>query len=137
MLRNNLRYITENDTRDDYIHLNLSLSSPPTDWERAIDIFRGRIGGRYLDPIETLIQNDVNKHGFAAMALCCLLIETLLQFREGLPQTPGGQNKQYYTKFLREQFGSAFTTESAKRLSFIQIYAAEYCTPLRRKMIVV
>lgn len=115
MFAYNRRFITENDTRDDYINLNLRLSSQTDGWKRAIDIMRGRIIGRYMDPIETLIRSDVNKNGFAAMALCCLLIETLLQFREGLPQTPGGENQQYYARFLKEQLGHVFNNQSAKR----------------------
>lgn len=70
MFTNNRRYIGENETRDDYIRLDLRMSSPILDWERAIEIVRGRIEGRYLDPIRTLIQADVNKNGFAAIAVC-------------------------------------------------------------------
>ena len=115
MFTNNRRYIGENETRDDYIRLDLRMSSPILDWERAIEIVRGRIEGRYLDPIRTLIQADVNKNGFAAMALCCLLIETLLQFREGFPQTPDRQNRQWYSNFLQTQLGHIFNRQMADR----------------------
>ena len=115
MFTNNRRYIAENETRDDYICLDLRLSSPAHIWERAIEIMRGRIEGRYLDPMGTLIQADVNKNGFAAMALCCLLIETLLQFREGYPQTPDRQNRRCYSNFLQTQLGHVFNQEMANR----------------------
>lgn len=115
MFTNNRRYIAENETRDDYICLDLRLSSQTHTWERAIEIMRGRIERRYLDPMGTLIQADVNKNGFAAMALCCLLIETLLQFREGYPQTPDRQNKRCYSNFLQTQLGHVFNQEMANR----------------------
>ncbi len=115
MFTDNRRYIAENETRDDYISLGLRLSSPVHIWEKAIEIMCGRIEGRYLDPMGALIEADVNKNGFAAMALCCLLIETLLQFREGYPQTPDRQNKRCYSSFLQTQLGHVFNQEMANR----------------------
>lgn len=115
MFTNNRRYIAENETRDDYISLDLRIGSSMLKWEKAIEIMRGRIEARYFDPIRTLIHEDVNKNGFAAMALCCLLIETLLQFREGFPQTPDRQNRRWYTDFLRTQLGHIFNQHMANR----------------------
>ena len=115
MFTNNRRYIAENETRDDYIALDLRLSSPDYKWSRAIEIMRNRIKGRYLDPMNVLIHDNVNKNGFAAMALCCLLIETLMQFREGLPMTPSGENLDYYKDFLKQQIGEVFNTQKASR----------------------
>lgn len=100
MFRDNRRYIAEDATRDDYINLNLNLRSPTSDWDKAIIIFQGRLRGRYLDPMNALVKDDVNKNGFAVMALCCLLIETLMQFVEGLPSTPSGRNKRSYSDFM-------------------------------------
>lgn len=115
MFTNNRRYIAENETREDYIRLDLKLSSPTDVWGSAIEIMIERLEGRYLEPMRTLIHTDVNKNGFAAMALCCLLIETLLQFREGYPQTPDGRNKQCYSTFLKNQLGHVFDTNMANR----------------------
>lgn len=115
MFRDNRRYISENDTRDDYILLDLKLNSPSLTWDAAIDIFRGRIEGRFLDPMNTLIQADVNKNGFAAMALCCLLIEALMQFREGYPQSKEYRNKECYKKFLSNQLSEVFNGQTAVR----------------------
>ena len=114
MFRENRRYISENETRDDYINLNLRPGSSAFYWDKAIEILRGRIKGRYLDPINTLVAQDANKNGFAAMALCCLLIETLLQFREGYPVTPRG-NKMHYSNFLQGQMGDVFNRNTAER----------------------
>lgn len=115
MFTNNLIYISETDTRDDYISLNLRLDSRFYEWKEAIGIMQRRIQGRYLDPMKTLVITNPNKDGFAAMALCCLLIETLMQFREGFPETPVRQNKKYYTDFLRNQLGSGFNEKKANR----------------------
>jgi len=70
-------------------------------WERAVDVFERRIRERFLNCIEELIDGDskadaepsdcsTNRNnigrivvpGFAIMALCCLLAETLQSFRE-------------------------------------------------------
>lgn len=115
MFKDNCIFISEDDTRDKYLRLNLRFDSRFDVWEEAIGIMRRRIKGRYLDPMEKLIISDPNKDGFAAMALCCLLIETLMQFREGFPETPGGQNKEYYTDFLRNQLGNEFNRREANR----------------------
>lgn len=52
------------------------------------------IRGRFLEQIQCMINdNNLMKDGFSIMALNCLLIETLLQFKYGLDQTPARQNK--------------------------------------------
>ena len=114
MYRDNRRYIAENDTREDYLNLSLNINSANDKWDRAIEIFKSRIDGRYFTPMRTLIEYDVNSNGFAAMALCCLLIETLLQFQNGWPQTPGS-NKEKYTQFLKENFAHIFDEHTAAR----------------------
>lgn len=115
MFSNNRRYITENETRDDYICLDLRLNSPHPIWIRAIEIMRNRIVGRYIDPMNTLVEKEPNKNGFAAMALCSLLIEVLMQFREGLPQGEHYQNRNMYSLFLQVQLSNSFDTHTANR----------------------
>jgi len=52
--------------------------------------------------------------GFAVMALDCLLIETLQQFREGKAETSGNKSKDYFVRFLTDTaFGDFFTKEMA------------------------
>lgn len=69
-------------------------------WQKAIDIFEDRIRGRFLDVID--IFECKNGAGFAVMALDCLLIETLQQFREGVEETPGRQSGEYFRRFLTQ-----------------------------------
>lgn len=87
-------------SRDDYHILNLSAQSSESDWEKAIDIFKDRIQGRYFDQID-LLSCDINANGFAIMALTCLLIEALYQFENGLKETKGA-NREKYASFLRQ-----------------------------------
>ena len=115
MFTNNRRYIAEDETRDDYICLGLRLSSTDAVWNRAIEIMQKRIRGRYIDPMSILVENDPNKNGFAAMALCCLLIEVLMQFREGIPQNEHYPNKTKYAQFLQTQLSDDFNSQTASR----------------------
>jgi hypothetical protein len=48
------------------------------------------------------------------MALDCLLIETLQQFIEGVPETPIRENKCYFKNFLISYFKEDFDDEKAK-----------------------
>jgi hypothetical protein len=71
-----------------------------SDWQKAIDIFENRIRGRFLDIIDLVSRK--NGAGFAVMALDCLLIETLQQFREGVDETPRGKSKEYFRHLLTQ-----------------------------------
>jgi hypothetical protein len=73
------------------------------DWQRAITIFEDRICYRFLDEVDAI--QDMPFSGFAVMALDCLLIETLQQFREGETRTPWGEAEEYFRNFLT---GTAF-----------------------------
>jgi hypothetical protein len=72
----------------DWQELKLSTSSPGNDWNKAMEMFRKRVG-RFLEPVKALMDSsDANVilfSGFAIMALDCLLIETLQSFRTGRP----------------------------------------------------
>ena len=97
--------------KDDYLNLNLTINSGEIDWGKAIDIFKDRIVGRYFDQINAL-SNDINANGFTIMALNCLLIEALFQFRDGKDMTPG-KNSKAYPRFLVEEFPHVFDVTSA------------------------
>ena len=109
----------------DYLRLNLQTNSSQSEWEKAIEIFDDRLYGRYFRPMNYLLNSVKNSlmhpsryrnhsemwhpnadeatlmpNGFAVMALVCLLMETLMQFREGYPKTPDGRNKELYKSFL-------------------------------------
>ena len=51
---------------------------------------------------------DVNRNGFAIMALLCLLIETLYQFRDGLTAAQPRKNRESYVNFLRLNLPDVF-----------------------------
>ena len=88
-------------SRDDYHKLKLSPTSDNTTWETAVNIFRDRINGRYLNQID-LLSKDINANGFTIMALNCLLIEAFYQFENGLDETEKRQNKEKYSSFLKK-----------------------------------
>ena len=111
----NQRYISPLYTRDDYINLNLRINSSLQIWHRAINIMKDRIEGRFLRPIENLLESDPNANGFAAMALGCLLIEALMQFRNGFPESEPYGNKTEYTQFLYTYFNHIFDRYSSRR----------------------
>ncbi len=54
-----------------------------------VDFVRARYTERFFSPIRELksATGDEHRYGFAIMALCCLLIETLQCYRDGLPST--------------------------------------------------
>ncbi len=82
------------------------------EWQKAIDIFAERIRERFLEPIARIEKCDFA--GFAVMALDCLLIEMLEQFRMGVNRTPPGKSKDYYIDFLTmTSFGEYFDKRQA------------------------
>ncbi len=88
------------------------------DWTLRIEIFRDRITGRFLKPIE-LIEKDVNIGdfaGFSIMALDCLLVETLNQFYKGLDETPSNHQRQFWIFFRGSDY---FRPHFTRRLSDI------------------
>jgi hypothetical protein len=88
----------------------LKLSSPG-DWNTAVAIFEDRMRGRFLDFVDAI---ESHKYaGFAVLAIDCLLIETLQQFRKGEPETPYKKGKQYFQDFLTETFKEDFDTKTA------------------------
>jgi hypothetical protein len=117
-------------------------------WAEGIGVFERRMRERFLSSIEALFAADTKpdlvlsdsantRHcipGFAIMALCCLLIETLQGFREALPseapagpctfppgpciKPPVGTNQQFIKFLRRPAFGGAFNGEVAKKFTW-------------------
>lgn len=82
------------------------------DWKCAIGIFAERTRERFLRPIGQI--EDCQFSGFAVMALDCLLIEMLQQFRAGVNRTPSGKSKDFFESFLTEtSFGKHFDKRMA------------------------
>lgn len=101
-------HISPRYTVEDWEKLNFSAEQ---DWQKAIDIFEDRIRGRFLEPISRMEQ--YNYAGFVVIALDCLLIETLQQFKEGLPRSRSCRDS--FVRFLTESsFGGYFTKEVAE-----------------------
>lgn len=86
-------------------------------WPLMICIFKDRLSGRFLNPIR-LLEKDATIGpfaGFSILALDCLLIETLNQFYQGLNETPGDHQKQFWLFFKgSEFFKQHFTRKSAE-----------------------
>jgi len=82
------------------------------DWQTGISIFIDRVKGRFLDPIDHI--DKCAFAGFAVIALDCLLIEMLQQFRAGVYRTPANQSKDFYVNFLTTtSFGEYFDERQA------------------------
>ncbi len=92
------------------------------DWKKAIAILEARIHGRFIEPVDHLINVEETKpatgrsFGFAVLAIDCLLVETLGAFIDGLEDTEG-QSRPTFCKFLttRPLFSSDFTTNLAEQ----------------------
>lgn len=103
-------------SKEEYLNLKLSIRSDESKWSKAIDIFKDRIIGRYFNQID-LLSYDINSNGFTIMALNCLLIESLFQFRDGVDKTPG-KNSQAYPRFLEEAFPHVFDSSSKANMFY-------------------
>lgn len=98
-------------TVGDWKALNLTKSS---DWQKAVRILQDRLNARFFDAVEVIDRQDFS--GFAVLALDCLLIETLQQFKEGVDQTARRKGEEYFINFLTTgPFSAYFTTASASK----------------------
>lgn len=89
------------------------------DWQKAFDILEDRIEDRFLKVIKR-IENYIYA-GFAVLALDCLLIETLQQFREGVPETPWKKSQEYFENFLTQTSFKKFFNADLAEMFFKQI----------------
>jgi len=96
-------------TDEDYKKLKFDSES---DWYKALEIFKDRINERFLRPISKI--QGLPYAGFSIMALDCLLIETLQQFRKGVPRTEYNMGKEYFIEFLtKTSFKEYFSQDMA------------------------
>ena len=100
MLSGNDILISLKYSRKYYVDLGLSLDSSSDVWRIAVSILKDRIKGRYLDSIKTLLEAESGKNDFSAMALMCLLIDTFMQFRFGLPRNVIDDSGSNYVRFM-------------------------------------
>lgn len=114
------RFISPRFTVADWKRLDLSKADSPG-WRQAVEIFRDRMNGRFLNPIEAIRKHGdlriAEFSGFAIIALDCLLIETLVQFHRGKDKTTGPHVNAFGEFFQGStHFKSHFDTrEKAKR----------------------
>jgi len=120
MERHGERYISPNFTREDFLDIQLTVSSNEVDWNQAINIIDSRIRGRFLTPIHMLMDN-INDNGFAIMALNCLLVETFYQFYFGKDKTESGKNKDRYVTFLNIAMPGVFPSRKSRERFYSDI----------------
>jgi len=102
--------IAPNFTDKDWQALDLSQEA---DRLRAIEAFRLRIEERFLKPVRAIM--SFSRSGFAMLALDSLLVETLQQFIQGVPETPQGDAAAFFLALLqRPAFRGAFDATSAE-----------------------
>lgn len=112
-------YISPKYKKKDYLELNLAIESDSVQWKKAVEMFSDRINGRFFKQIDLLL-TDIKNNSFAIMALNCLLVETLSQFKEGIAGTDGN-NKKAYTQFLQKEFFTEFDSVSKAELFYSNI----------------
>ena len=111
-------FISDNHTSSDYRRLRLQINSDSEDWNIAINIFRERIYGRFINQIE-LLNNNAERNGFASMALCCLLIDTMYKFEHGSIAT--NYNEVKYEEMLMTHLGDVFFSLDVARAFYVGI----------------
>lgn len=97
MLEHTVR-ISPNSSVQDWQDLNFGIKKG---WERAIQIFDERIQGRFLKHVEKIAKDEFA--GFTVLAIDCLLIETLMQFKNGVRETPFQKQQDYFLDCLRSR----------------------------------
>ena len=88
--------------------------STEDEWQRGINIFEDRIRGRFLKPISYI--EGYTYAGFAVLALDCLLIETLQQFREGVEETPRRKSCEFFISCLTQTSFSKHFDENMEKV---------------------
>lgn len=89
------------------------------EWQKAIDILEDRINSRFLGVIQSIERYEYS--GFAVLALDCLLIETLQQFRDGVSETPRGMSEDYFVRFLTKTSFAKFFDRALAKMFYRQI----------------
>jgi len=75
-----------------------------------------RLDTRYLLHIKELLRHRTS--GFAVLTLDCAIIETLEQFRRGMPEAPPGKSGEYFASFLTQTSFSQLFTDGHARLFY-------------------
>jgi hypothetical protein len=81
------------------------------DRKKIVELIRARFIHRYLTPLISIPRGG--RSGFATMAICCLMVEALQSFREGLGDTRG-RSKACFRNFFRDDRSFAVTPQEAE-----------------------
>ena len=101
MADDTILYRTGNFTVADY-HAIVTDQSKSEDEKKAklVDFIRGRFTERYITPLQQIPKDK--KNGFCTMAICCLMIEALESFWEGMRDTrTTGASSAAFTSFFK------------------------------------
>jgi hypothetical protein len=116
-------YISPRYRKDDWQQLDLT-KPESHDWEMAVNIFLDRINGRFLIPINRIINYrdwEVSEFsGFIVIGIDCLLIETLNQFYRGENETTGYHDNAFWEFFNRSKFFQKEINSKRKATIFYQ-----------------
>jgi hypothetical protein len=113
-------------TAQNFLDLDLSQTTS-NDWETAIQIFEDRMNGRFFAQIKQLQSHPDSNikafSGFVIVAIDCLLIETMVQFQNGLKETPPRKSVDAFHSFfqLSGSFSLFFHTRDKSRIFYEQI----------------
>jgi hypothetical protein len=104
-------HISPRYTVSDWKALNPAKNS---DLHKAVRILEDRLNARFFKAVEAIEGQEFS--GFAVLALDCLLIETLQQFKEGVNETPRRKVEEYFINFLTTPpFSAYFNKASASK----------------------
>jgi hypothetical protein len=104
-------FISPNYRAADWVALDLSKEK---DWKKATAIIADRFDGRFFKMVERIQIEDFS--GFAVLALDCLLIESLQQFKTGVKETPFRKCREYFETFLTSPgFDKHFNKDRANK----------------------
>lgn len=80
-------------------------------WNKQKDAIADFILARFTERYIAPLRDTTSRHGFCIMAVCCLMIETLVAFREGLEDTKD-EGERVFTEFFKAHNGFGLSRDS-------------------------
>ncbi len=74
------------------------------DKNSIIQLVKHRYDERFINPF----RDNSQKHGFAMMAVCCLMVESLISMKRGINETSDARNEQGHKIYSGELFRRVF-----------------------------
>ncbi|ELK5409252.1 hypothetical protein RVU00_003530, partial [Vibrio cholerae] len=78
------------------------------DKNSIIQLVKHRYDERFINPF----RDNSQKHGFAMMAVCCLMVESLISMKRGINETSDARNEQGHKIYSGELFEEFFSESS-------------------------